>query len=625
MARVFSRKTREEQLADQKGLCAWCLRPLRLEDAHGDHQVSVANGGPTDRWNVQMLHRVPCHREKTALIDPLRQWQREFVFAHDAHEEQVFLLQAPVGAGKTRAGIAAFQMWRRHHPDAICVVIGPSVEIIRGWAREALAFGKVGVKALDRSERKIRTRLGERELLSVESNPPSDLVFWLATYGSLGGLRGKLSQLCQVRPVFVILDEVHHTRHEDENGWGSYLDEAFGRARRLLVTTATPYRTDGEVIGFLKGKYEDGQALADYRLTLEEAVRDGLCARAEFVHWDGTAKWKYIDKDEESGRIADEDTADRALHVAIQDADYQDREIGEGNRLLSYKRMYENAAATGLILAGDIQQARQIAKRWPNAIAATSDNAEAHRTIEAFRNRTLKKDWLVAVGMVSEGCDIPHVKVIVWLTKTRTSNDFVQKVGRGIRAIEPSATLAIVLPAHPEYQRMAKEWLHLQGPPLRESEVEDRDHQDRNDPEMWFGRGVDDIAPVSFVEDSEAFSLDGEVAAVAERANQPVAVVHKVLEAFRGRAEPEPVRHEDIDPNSRHIELRAACKSLIATIGKRSWHSSFFNQYANVNIYSRKEARLLSESKPWRELEAYNESELESLYRVLVDMKKKYV
>src|SRR5204863_5827648 len=62
---------------------------------------------------------------------------------------------------------------------------------------------------------------------------------------------------------------------------------------------------------------------------------------------------------------------------------------------------------------------------------ATSDDPDASHKIGAFAAGTAP--WLVAVRMVSEGVDIPRLRVGVFATSTTTELFFRQAVGRLLR------------------------------------------------------------------------------------------------------------------------------------------------------------------------------------------------
>ena len=73
-----------------------------------------------------------------------------------------------------------------------------------------------------------------------------------------------------------------------------------------------------------------------------------------------------------------------------------------------------------------------------------SDEPGASRRIADFASSDRR--WLVSVLMVSEGVDIPRLRVGVYATAARTELFFRQVVGRFIRAT-PTATPPDELPA----------------------------------------------------------------------------------------------------------------------------------------------------------------------------------
>src|SRR5690606_16142540 len=92
--------------------------------------------------------------------------------------------------------------------------------------------------------------------------------------------------------------------------------------------------------------------------------------------------------------------------------------------------------AGGLVVATDQQHARGIAdllkrRLRTSAMVVTSDDPTASMRISAFADGDLP--WLVAVRMVSEGVDIPRLRIGVFATTTGTELFFRQVVGRFVR------------------------------------------------------------------------------------------------------------------------------------------------------------------------------------------------
>src|SRR5690606_3706265 len=92
--------------------------------------------------------------------------------------------------------------------------------------------------------------------------------------------------------------------------------------------------------------------------------------------------------------------------------------------------------AAGLVIAMDVDHARGIAdllraRHGVEAAVATSDDPDAsERIAESADSRDA---WIVAVRIVSEGVDIPRLRVAVYATNTVTELFFRQAVGRVVR------------------------------------------------------------------------------------------------------------------------------------------------------------------------------------------------
>jgi superfamily II DNA or RNA helicase len=102
-------------------------------------------------------------------------------------------------------------------------------------------------------------------------------------------------------------------------------------------------------------------------------------------------------------------------------------------RLREVRRAQPNAG--GLVIASDQEHAHRIGEllRWElraDATVVTSDDPTASERIASFATDT--SEWLVSVRMVSEGVDIPRLRVGVYATTT-TELFFRQAVGRFVR------------------------------------------------------------------------------------------------------------------------------------------------------------------------------------------------
>lgn len=114
--------------------------------------------------------------------------------------------------------------------------------------------------------------------------------------------------------------------------------------------------------------------------------------------------------------------------------------ITDAHNELRRLRKQEQPDAGGLIVAMNQDHARQVAElvgriTGSRAHVAISDDPSASKTIEAFAHHKTQQ-WLVAVNMVSEGVDIPRLRVGVYATNVLTEMYFRQVVGRFVRMQE---------------------------------------------------------------------------------------------------------------------------------------------------------------------------------------------
>src|SRR6266567_2066422 len=113
------------------------------------------------------------------------------------------------------------------------------------------------------------------------------------------------------------------------------------------------------------------------------------------------------------------------LPGVLSDAVYRLREVRRGQ-----------PNAGGLVIATDQEHARDIARllSWEFRVTATvvtSDDPGASERIASFAVGS--GEWLVAVRMVSEGVNIPRLRVGVYATTTTPDLFFRQAVGRFVR------------------------------------------------------------------------------------------------------------------------------------------------------------------------------------------------
>jgi superfamily II DNA or RNA helicase len=356
---------------------------------------------------------------------PLRGWQRAAFEGWEAERPADTLVVATPGAGKTRfAARVAHALLRDGAAERIIVVV-PREHLKAQVARAMIAAGIV----LDHRFANAHERLA------------SDVHGAVVTYQQVCASPRLYRHVCRSAAggVAVLLDELHHAG--DDATWGKSLRDAFGPAAFRIALSGTPFRSDGTAIPFVR--YERGVSVADYAYDYASALRDGVCRALVFGLQGGDAEWIARDG---AAMSAGFDTAlrdprhqsERLRTMLTQDAWIGDVLTRAHLRLLSV-RAEGHRDAGGLVAAMNQEHARAIAALMERRIGVApaivvSDLADASDRIAAFARST--DPWIVAVHMVSEGVDIPRLRVGVFASNVVTEMYFRQFCGRFVRTID---------------------------------------------------------------------------------------------------------------------------------------------------------------------------------------------
>jgi superfamily II DNA or RNA helicase len=476
-----------------------------------------------------------------------------------------FLISAAPGAGKTRPALefARGQLAARA-VDGV-VIACPTAPLTRQWARAAHALGL------------------ELAPDAQSPRPPRGFHGVVVTYARIAGSPRIWAGGIRERTL-VIADEAHHLG--EELAWGAGFSEAFARAARWLLLSGTPFRSDAAPIPGVE--YDSGGlAEPDVSYSYAEAVRDRVCRPVVFVTYDGTLSWRSGDDVIESSfdTVLSSREASRRYRTAIS-TDLPDglpRILGEADVRLRALRAGEHPGAGGLVVAADSEHARRIATRLREVsgvapVVVLHQDPRAAAKLAAFTSSP--DPWIVAVNMVSEGVDIPRLRVGVYATAAKTPLIFRQIVGRFVRTIPG--------------RRPDPSWLYIPADTIL------RDHAAAVETELRYmvreGGAEDDLGELDEVErrltekgevlDFEPLSADvapqmtlfgpapTTPAGVIERVPEPTAVplpaaaAQESMPLFERRAQLRARRHKLVrelarDRRTRHSEVNAEVNRAI--------------------------------------------------------------
>jgi superfamily II DNA or RNA helicase len=372
-----------------------------------------------------------------------------------AAERPDFLAVATPGAGKTTFALTALRVALASAHRRV-VVVTPTAHLKSQWARAAAEL-----------------QLHLDPAWSPTSGAlPRDMHGIVTTYQQVALNAAGLRSLAD--NALVVLDEVHHGG--EERAWGDALREALSGAARRLSLSGTPFRSDTRAIPFVR--YVADEAVPDFEYGYGEALRDGRVVRPiYFPAVGGKMEWSAPDGEVYAASFEDSLVsvlANQRLRTALSlESDWLPTVLRDAvDRLRTVRRAQPNAG--GLVIATDQEHARGIADllTWRfkvDATLVTSDDPSASERIGRFSAGS--SEWLVAVRMVSEGVDIPRLRVGVYATTTTTDLFFRQAVGRLVRWVpgvpDQRAWLFI-----PDDQRL-RAWAALMTEQRRHSLVRD--------------------------------------------------------------------------------------------------------------------------------------------------------
>ena len=375
---------------------------------------------------------------------PLRAWQQAAAAAVFDHAGEAFLASATPAAGKTTFGLHVAHRMLAEGRVARVAVVAPTTHICRQWALDAARYG-----------------------LSLEPNRPNaagpeprDRHGVAVTYATVAAGAAVHRRRCAERPTLLIADEPHHMG--EDATWGRSTIDAFAKARFRLLLSGTPFRSDSAPIPWVNYD-EDGISRSDYGYGYTQALVDGVCRPVTFHTYGGDMEWMS------DGRVRSADfdvvlpapEAARRLRTALDpDGDWIAHVLRDAHDQLCELRAGTHPDAGALVVAIDKEHAEKLADRLARITGRRpdvvhSDAADASARIARFAAGS--EPWLVSVLMVSEGVDVPRLRVGVYATTARTELFFRQVIGRFIRRTPaPKDQMShVFLPSDPKLKALA--------------------------------------------------------------------------------------------------------------------------------------------------------------------------
>ncbi|MFD1007480.1 MULTISPECIES: DEAD/DEAH box helicase [Oceanisphaera] len=355
---------------------------------------------------------------------PLRDWQKRCIEAalQQYAQTQHFFCQATPGAGKTRmAAELARELLLQDKIDLV-LCFAPSCQVVDGFRS---TFSTVLGKRLD-------------GLIGA--------VGAACTYQAMEHLDDSFWGLLDDCRVFAVFDEIHHCAGHDlvfSNAWGKQiLQKIQEKAAFTLALSGTPWRSDDRAIALARYSTPEGRLICDYRYGLKEAIADSVCRSPRIVLLDNQMMkvTETLENDSTVKMFPSIAQLLRGSSVSYEDLlchdDVLNQLLSLGCAKLDEVRKYK-ADAAGLIVATNIEHAHKVAcvlqTMGESFRVVTNKTPNAQQVINEFRASECR--WIVAVGMISEGTDIPRLQVCCYFSRIRTELHYRQVLGRILRRV----------------------------------------------------------------------------------------------------------------------------------------------------------------------------------------------
>ncbi|MGI2142767.1 DEAD/DEAH box helicase [Shewanella frigidimarina] len=261
------------------------------------------------------------------------------------------------------------------------------------------------------------------------------------TYQSMSSFSSEFWQLLKSSKVLIILDEVHHLKGSElcnANAWGEeVLLNIQNQAEYTLALSGTPWRSDQAPIVLSRFTEPDNTIHCDFVYGLQEAVANGVCRKPNIV---------LIDNDKIELGTTKGSKVFNSIAELLTQTKFSYQSLINNTQIVHYilrqcvqkldELRYENPRAGGLVVASSIQHAMELYRILKSdfkqsACIVTSNLKNTSTIIDTYRNNTTQ--WIVSVGMISEGTDVPRLQVCCHLSRIRTEMHYRQVLGRILR------------------------------------------------------------------------------------------------------------------------------------------------------------------------------------------------
>jgi superfamily II DNA or RNA helicase len=328
---------------------------------------------------------------------------RREAFAAWARGERAHLMAAPTGAGKTLVEAKVAEAWQRREGGSVLVLAQDSRELVRQLAAAFRRHTRLSVGVEMGQERVRRDALPSVVCATVQT------------------MSKRLADFPRSAFTLIVQDEADHAAAKS---WRKISDYFW--AARIFGCTATPNRHDGRRVPFDS---------AHRAATHQQLINGGLIAPIE------VRDVRIVDR-KLIVLPSGEHPVDDAAIDAIWKQEGELHEIVEPTLRLVEER-------PTIVFAPTVARARELAAMFDRyrrgcarAVWGDMPRAERKDVMDAFQTRAFQ--FIVNVGVLGRGVDLPFVSCVVMARVTQSRTVYEQAIGRGWRA-DPGKDRLLVL------------------------------------------------------------------------------------------------------------------------------------------------------------------------------------
>lgn len=476
--RQFNLTERQQIFVNADGKCQKCGCELVDNNWHAHHITYHSDGGQTKVDNGEALCN-ECHQFKHRELrdsQPVSNFHKDYSWQERAVEyyfneldryckqensqelEQAYVVEVSPSGGKTIFSMKlAKELINRDLIDKVIYLV-PRDSIKLGFADDCKRAGKI-VKnkqtAISGEYMAIETSNNLAKMGNLRNHHGVVITY----HGLNDSTLGQLDLLSTKYRLLFVFDEAHHgaggIQDEVTNTWGKNMLHIQNLAYSVVAMTGTPVRADNKCIPFLKYqeikeydlKGEERDALRVepcFKFTYVDAVRAGVARRLMCINIDPIVEYSKEGeiKSEFLSAIPPFDTKYVAYTALDASNGVIDDMLKKANNEIDRMRRNGDPDAACLVIgqrnstksSNALQHISGRIKNLfnENAVSVESvDGDEARKKIKKFKKGLDR--FIVAKDMISEGTNLPRVRVVCILRKIGNKTFYEQLVHRTTR------------------------------------------------------------------------------------------------------------------------------------------------------------------------------------------------